>query len=87
MIFRKQFPSNTTAGAFAIERSTDGITFTTVVPSTFGMSVDLPTSPFTNLQVNGEVILLLAQGEIIRLVNVGDSTLHLADSIDGEVGS
>lgn len=47
------------------------------------MGVQLPTTPFTNLQVNGEVILSLAAGERIRIVNIGGSTLHLDNSVDG----
>ncbi|MDM5356475.1 hypothetical protein [Peribacillus sp. ACCC06369] len=66
--------------------STDGgATFATLVASRFGIGVDLPSaSPLnTNLQVNGEFIASLDAGDQIRLVNIGTSEHHLANSIDG----
>jgi hypothetical protein len=61
------------------------VTFTTVQATRFGTGADLASgsSANTNLQINSEAIVTLGAGNQIRLVNIGTSTHHLANSVDG----
>jgi hypothetical protein len=78
-------PTAPTEGAYAVFVSTGGGAFTEIAASRFGLGVDLPSASSlnTNLQVNGDFIFTFSDGDQIRLINIGNTTHHLANSVDG----
>ncbi|MEH7452555.1 hypothetical protein [Gottfriedia acidiceleris] len=84
VIFRNMGGTGTqpVEGAYAIFSGLTPI-FTIVQGSEFGAGVDLPNSPLTNLQINGEVMVHFTAGEQFQLRNIGATPDHLANRVDG----